>query len=47
MAVGECVGLDGAALVRTSRLITKMDSAAVQGAFDLYVHAFIVADDGR
>lgn len=46
-AVGERVGLDGEALARASRLVAKVDSAAVQDGFDLYLHAFIVADDGR
>jgi hypothetical protein len=45
--VGERVGLDGAALARASRLVAKVDSAAVQDGFDLYLHGFIVADDGR
>ena len=47
IAVGERVGLDGAALVTASRLVAKVDSAAVQDGFDLYLHGFIVADDGR
>jgi hypothetical protein len=47
LAVGERVGLDGAALGRSSRLVAKVDSAAVQDGFDLYLHGFIVADDGR
>jgi hypothetical protein len=45
--VGERTGLDGAALGQTSRLIAKVDSAAVQDGFELYLHGFIVADDGR
>lgn len=45
--VGERTGLDGAALARTSRLVAKVDSAAVQDGFDLYLHGFIVADDGK
>src|SRR3954470_16541670 len=47
MAVGERVGVDGAALARTSRLVAKVDSAAVQDGFDLYLHGFILADDGK
>lgn len=47
MAVAEHTGLDGAALARASRLCAKVDSAAVQDGFDLYLHGFIVADDGR
>lgn len=47
LQVGEAVKLDGATLARTSRLIAKVDSAAVQDGFDLYLHGFIVADDGK
>lgn len=47
VAIGERVGLDGAALARTSRLVAKVDSAAVQDGYDLYLHGFIVADDGK
>jgi uncharacterized protein len=46
LAVGERTGIDGAALGRTSRLVAKVDSAALQDGYDLYLHAFIVADDG-
>jgi hypothetical protein len=46
-AVGERVGIDGTALGQVSRLVAKVDSAAVQDGFDLYLHGFIVADDGR
>jgi hypothetical protein len=46
VAIGERVGFDGNALARASRLVAKVDSAAVQDGFDLYLHGFIVADDG-
>jgi hypothetical protein len=46
VAVGERVGLDGDGLARTSRLVAKVDSAAVQDGFDLYLHSFVVTDDG-
>src|SRR5690242_10326110 len=45
-AVGERTGLDGARLADASRLVAKVDSAAVQDGHDLYLHAFVVADDG-
>jgi hypothetical protein len=45
--VGERTGVDGAALAKTSRLVAKVDSAAVQDGFDLYLHGFVVADDGK
>src|SRR5215211_3985831 len=47
VAIGDRVGLDGAALARSSRLVAKVDSAAVQDGYDLYLHGFIVADDGK
>ena len=47
IAVGERVGIDGAALAQASRLVAKVDSAAVQDGFDLYLHGFIVTDDGQ
>jgi hypothetical protein len=47
IAIGQRAGFDGEALARTSRLVAKVDSAAVQDGFDLYLHGFIVTDDGR
>jgi hypothetical protein len=47
VAAGEAGGFDGDAVARASRLVAKVDSAAVQDGFDLYLHGFIVADDGR
>jgi hypothetical protein len=47
MAIADRVGFDGAALGTASRLVAKVDSAAVQDGFALYLHGFIVTDDGR
>lgn len=47
VAIGQRIGLDGAALATASRLVAKVDSAAVQDGFDLYLHGFIVTDDGH
>ena len=47
VAIGDRVGFDGAALARASRLVAKVDSAAVQDGFELYLHGFVVADDGK
>jgi hypothetical protein len=47
ISIGERVGFDGAALAQTSRLVAKVDSAAVQDGFDLYLHGFIVTDDAK
>ncbi|MDB5411461.1 MAG: hypothetical protein JWL84_6373 [Rhodospirillales bacterium] len=46
-AIGERVGFDGTALATASRLVAKVDSAAVQDGFQLYLHGFIVTDDGN
>src|ERR1700731_4781590 len=46
-AVGERVGIDGSALANVSRLVAKVDSAAIQDGFDLYLHGFIVTDDAH
>jgi hypothetical protein len=46
-AVGERTGINGQALVRASRLVAKVDSAAVQDGFELYLHGFFVTDDGK
>ncbi|MFL6601719.1 MAG: DUF763 domain-containing protein [Steroidobacteraceae bacterium] len=45
--VGERTGLDAVPLVSASRLVAKVDSAAVQDGFDLYLHSFIVTADGK
>jgi hypothetical protein len=47
VALGDRIGFDGAALARTSRLVAKVDSAAVQDGFQLYLHGFVVTDDGK
>ena len=45
--IGDQTGLDVAPLTRASRLVAKIDSAAVQDGFELYLHAFIVTSAGR
>jgi len=47
IAIGDRVGFDGSALANASRLVAKVDSAAVQDGFDLYLHGFVVTNDGR
>jgi hypothetical protein len=47
LAIGGRVGFDGAALAQASRLVAKVDSAAVQDGFELYLHGFIVTDDAK
>jgi hypothetical protein len=47
LALGDRLGLDGGALSATSRLVAKVDSVAVQDGFDIYLHTFVVTDDGE
>ncbi|HTV80899.1 MAG TPA: DUF763 domain-containing protein [Steroidobacteraceae bacterium] len=46
VAVGEATGLNASPLVRTSRLVAKIDSAAVQDGYELYLHGFFATIDG-
>lgn len=45
--VAERTGLDGEALAKASRLVAKVDSAAVQDGFQLYLHGFVVTANGK
>jgi len=45
-SVGESTGLNAAPLIRTSRLVAKIDSALVQDGFALYLHGFFATSDG-
>jgi uncharacterized protein len=47
ITIGNRIGFDGGKLAQTSRLVAKVDSAAVQDGFDLYLHGFVVTDDGH
>ena len=46
VVIGARTGLDGERLAHTSRTTAKVDSAAVQDGFQLYLHGFIVTDEG-
>ncbi len=45
-SLGSRFGLDADSLVRASKLTAKVDSAAVQDGFEIYMHGFVVSDDG-
>jgi hypothetical protein len=47
LAIGERTGLDAGYLVRCSKLSAKVDNTALQDGFQLYMHNFIVSDEGR
>ena len=39
--------MDGQGLTRASRLVAKVDSAAIQDGFNLYLHGFFVTAEGK
>jgi uncharacterized protein len=43
----ERTGLDGNALARSSRLAARVDNNAIQDGFQLYLHSFVIANDGE
>jgi hypothetical protein len=45
--IGERTGIDAAPLAHASRLVAKIDSAAVQDGYDLYLHGFIVTREAH
>jgi hypothetical protein len=45
--VCESTGLDGEQLVRCSKLSAKVDNTAVQDGFQLYMHSFVLSDEGQ
>lgn len=47
ISIGSKVGFNGQQLAQSSRLVAKVDSAAIQDGFDLYLHGFIVTDEGK
>jgi hypothetical protein len=46
-AIADRTGLDGDALVRTSRLTARVDNNAIADGFQIYLHSFIVTRDGE
>jgi uncharacterized protein len=45
--IADKTGLDGDALVRTSRLAAKVDNNAIADGFQIYLHGFILATSGE
>jgi hypothetical protein len=45
--LGDETGVDAASLAHASRLVAKVDSAAVQDGYDLYLHAFIATTSAQ
>jgi len=46
-AIADKTGLDGDALVRTSRLAAKVDNNAIVDGFQIYLHGFILSKTGE
>ena len=46
-AIATRTGLDGDALVRTSRLAAKVDNNAIADGFQIYLHGFVLTKDGE
>jgi uncharacterized protein len=46
-AIADKTGLDGDALVRTSRLAAKVDNNAIADGFQIYLHGFILTKGGE
>jgi hypothetical protein len=44
--IGQRTGLNATPLIRTSRLVARIDSALVQDGYDLYLHGFFATADG-
>jgi hypothetical protein len=45
-AVAERYGLDGEQLVRSSRLAARVDNNAIADGFQIYLHTFVLTQDG-
>lgn len=44
--LADATGLDGDKLINSSKLVAKVDSTAVQDGFQLYMHNFILSNEG-
>jgi hypothetical protein len=47
ITLSDKIGLNGMELVRSSKLAAKVDNTAIQDGFQLYLHTFIVTDEGE
>lgn len=47
LGIADRTGMDGYAWVRSSKLTAKVDNNAVQDGFQIYLHSFIVSDEGE
>jgi len=47
ISLADRTGLNGNELVRSSRLSAKVDNTAIQDGFQIYLHSFVVTNDGE
>jgi uncharacterized protein len=47
MRIAGKTGMDGDQLVRSSKLAAKVDNTAIQDGFQLYLHSFVLTDEGE
>ncbi|HXS37286.1 MAG TPA: DUF763 domain-containing protein [Flavipsychrobacter sp.] len=47
LQIADKTGLNGDMLVRSSKLAAKVDNTAIQDGFQLYLHSFILTDEGE
>lgn len=47
LKISEYTGLDGDKLVKSSKLAAKVDNTAIQDGYQIYLHSFIVSDEGE
>ncbi|MGE8427324.1 MAG: DUF763 domain-containing protein [Sphingobacterium sp.] len=47
LQLSDQIGLDGNGLIRSSKLVAKVDNTAIQDGYQLYLHNFIVTDLGN
>lgn len=47
LVIANQTGLNGTELVRASKLSAKVDNTAIQDGFQLYLHSFIVSNEGE
>lgn len=47
LSIGEQTGLDAKHLIRCSKLSAKVDNTAVQDGFQLYLHSFVLSNEGK
>lgn len=45
--IADSTGMDGQMLVRSSKLAAKVDNTGIQDGYQIYLHSFVVSDEGE